>query len=435
MKWFVGALLILAVALILESGLLAYAMYVLLAMLLLSRLLTMAWIGNLEITRHCNAEELEVGDTLSVRVTIKNNGAVPIPWLLLEDVLPVKNRYAERNKVRVRRKRMKITMLGSRGQTELNYQLEFRSRGYYQIGPLVAETGDFFGLHRRYQVGTEPHFVLVFPEVVPLEGYELTSKRPLGELRMTHRLYEDPTRIAGVREYQPGDPLSRVHWKATARAGTLHCKIYEPSTIIGATILLDLHESGYPNRSEPVRSEFAVTAAASLAFALFQMGEQFGLITNARDAADRLRQEGWEADFRTRQAALASVQEADLDTRLQPIVVPTRRGADQFERVWSGLARLELNDGLSFAEMVLESSSRMPRDATVIAILPQVTAAGAAALGNLRRQGYAVFAVLVMLEQGDALVAQSKLLAERIDSTSITDDPSLAAMCRKQVYR
>ena len=46
-----------------------------------------------------------------------------------------------------------------------------------------------------------------------------------------------------------------------------------------------------------------MTAAASLANAVFQMGQQIGLVTNGRDAADRIRQEGWDFDIRTRSAA------------------------------------------------------------------------------------------------------------------------------------
>ena len=33
------------------------------------------------------------------------------------------------------------------------YQLECNRRGFYQVGPLVMETGDLFGLHRRLRVG------------------------------------------------------------------------------------------------------------------------------------------------------------------------------------------------------------------------------------------------------------------------------------------
>ncbi len=135
-------------------------------------------------------------------------------------------------------------MLRSRGRQTIFYQLKCNRRGYHQIGPLVVETGDLFGLHRRYRVLTSPHFLLVYPEVVPLEGFELASRRPIGEVRISHRLYEDPTRIAGVRRYEAGDPLNRIHWRATARTGQFHSKIYEPSCIVGATLLLDFHQAG-----------------------------------------------------------------------------------------------------------------------------------------------------------------------------------------------
>ncbi len=181
------------------------------------------------------------------------------------------------------------------GEATLYYQLQCNRRGYHQIGPLMVETGDLFGLHRRYRMLTSPHFLLVYPEIAPLEGYDLSTRMPMGEIRMAHRLFEDPTRIAGVRAYEQGDPLNRVHWRATARTGMLHSKIYEPSTVAGATLLLDFHQADYAPNHEPFRSELAVTAAASIAHAVFEMGQQIGLVTNGRDAADRIRQEGWAA--------------------------------------------------------------------------------------------------------------------------------------------
>ena len=116
-------------------------------------------------------------------------------------------------------RRVQLAMLRSRARRTMLYNLTPTRRGYYQLGPLVLETGDLFGLHRRYRVLTEPQFLMVLPKVLPLAGYEVSSKRPIGEVRMTYRLYEDPTRIAGVREYERGDPLNRVNWQATARTG------------------------------------------------------------------------------------------------------------------------------------------------------------------------------------------------------------------------
>jgi uncharacterized repeat protein (TIGR01451 family) len=435
MRWFLAAALILLAALVFESGLLAYAMYVLLGLLLLSRVLARSWTESLSATRHCDRAEAEVGEAVAVAVTVRNGGALPVPWVLLEDMLPVGARFEDRFHVRVKRKRLKLAMLWGGGETTLRYEVEFKTRGYYQLGPLVLESGDLFGLHRRYRLGTEPHFVLVYPRVVPLEGYDLASRRPVGEVRLTHRLYEDPTRIAGVRQYEAGDPLNRVHWRATARTGQLHSKIYEPSTIAGLTVVLDLHRAGYPRRGEPHRSELAVTTAASLAHAVYQLGHQVGLVTNGRDAADRIRQEGWAHDYRTRAAALASAARQEESDRLQPLVVETRRGPEQFRRILETLARAELTDGLTLAQLVVETASRLPRDATVAAVLSEASPETALALGNLRRRGFAVVAILVIFGEDAQEEATGRLLAEGVEVRHVRDDASLAAVCRQQVLR
>jgi uncharacterized repeat protein (TIGR01451 family) len=435
MKWFLGAILLLLAALLLESGLLAYAMYVLLGLLIVSRVLARSWIANLTATRECNRVTAEVGETIAVNVTVHNTGLLPVPWVLLEDVLPGKAISVTHPRLRVKKQRFQIAMLGSRGTTELFYQIEFKMRGYYQVGPLVLQGGDLFGLHRRYRVGTAPHFVLVYPRVVPLEGYDLASRRPIGEVRLTHRLYEDPTRIAGVREYEKGDPLNRIHWRTTARTGQLHSKVYEPSTIAGATILLDFHKAGYPEAREPYRSELAVTAAASLAHALYLMRQQVGLVTNGRDAADRIRQEGWAHDYRTRKEAQASAAMRDESDRLQPLVVETRRGVEQFQRILETLARVELTDGLTLPQLIVETDGRMPRDATILAILGQAPVETALALGNLRRRGYAVTAVLVIFDEHEQEAALGRLVAEGIDVRLLKNEAGLTALCQQQVLR
>jgi uncharacterized protein (DUF58 family) len=268
---------------------------------------------------------------------------------------------------------------------------------------------------------------------VPLEGYDVSSRRPIGEVRMSHRLYEDPTRIAGVRQYQPGDPLNRVHWRATARTGVLHSKVYEPSCVAGATIVLDFHRASYPARHEPYRSELGITAAASLANAVYQMNQQVGLVSNGRDAADRIKQEGWQHDYRTRAAARQAGGMLEQSDRLAPIIVPTRCGPEQFMRIRETLARLELTDGFDLAGLLMEAQSRIPRDATVIVILSALTDQAAIALGNLRRQGYAVTAILNFFEDHSFSHAAGRLLAEGIESRHLKDEDSIVTLCQRQM--
>lgn len=434
MKWYVGAALILLAALLIESGLLAYAMYVLLGVLLVSRFLARSWLDAVTAARSCDVTTAEVGDEVPVAVTVRNGGSLPVPWVLIEDVLPAPALQQRPPRLRVKGKRLRIAFLRAGSETTVKYTLKIAQRGYYQIGPLVLESGDVFGLHRRFRVLTKPHFLLVYPRVVTLEGYELASRRPIGEVVLTHRLYEDPTRIAGVRPYEAGDPLNRVHWRATARTGQLHSKVYEPTTLAGATILLDFHQAGYFTGGEPYRSELAVIAAASLANAVYEMGQQTGLVTNGRDAVDRIAREGWEVDPQTRLAARKVGAMGETSERLEPVVVETRRGVEQLQRIREALARTELTDGLTFAELVLETAPRLPKDATVIAILPDAPVETAIALGNLKRQGYAITAILVSLDVHDLERAHGRLLAEGIrDVRHLAGESGLPTLCRQQV--
>jgi uncharacterized protein (DUF58 family) len=460
MRWFLAVLLLLVAAVFLESSLLAYATYVLLGLLLISRWLARRWIGQLSAARAFlragRGEEpvagpegqrpvgltAEVGERVVVRVRVHNNGRLPVPWVLLEDLLPRAALDRRFPRLKVKGKRLQIAMLRAGGTLEMRYQLECLGRGYYQVGPLVLESGDLFGLHRRHRVLTEPGYLLVYPRIVPVIGYDLASRRPIGDVRLTHRLYEDPTRIAGVRRYEAGDPLNRVHWRATARTGMLHSKVHEPSTLSGASILLDFHEAGYHSRGEPFRSELSVTAAASLANAVSEMGQQVGLVTNGRDASDRLRLHPAadsatgpkERELATRQAARQAAGMVEQSDRLRPLRVETRRGVEQLQHIREVLARVELTAGLTFADLVIEATPRLPRDATILAVLPDVPVESAVALGNLRRHGLAVTVVLVALGEEALERSYARLVAEGVrDIRHLADEAALPDLCRRQV--
>src|SRR5262245_53141551 len=189
MRWFIAAVLILIAALLLDSGLLAFAMYVLLALLLLTRWLARQWMDSLSVERRCRATVAEVGDKVPVLLKVKNSGWLLVPWVLLEDILPRWATDRRHPRLKVRGRRIHLGMIAGRGETELRYSVECLMRGYYQIGPVILENGDLFGLHRRFRVATEPVFLLVYPRVVGLEGYDLASRRPIGDVRITHRLF------------------------------------------------------------------------------------------------------------------------------------------------------------------------------------------------------------------------------------------------------
>jgi uncharacterized protein (DUF58 family) len=450
MRWLLGAIFLLIIGIVFQLGLLVYSMYALLGVILLSRWLARHWIENVTAHRESSRHTVEIGERVAVIVDLANSSGIPIPWLLVEDSLPRDALSCKPPKLNVDGRRVALIQMGPNGKKSIRYQLNFATRGYYQIGPLMLESGDLFGLHRRFKVVTEPHFVMVYPKVIPLSGYDLSSRRPIGEIRMAHRLFEDPTRLAGVREYQRGDSFNRIHWKATASTGKLHSRIYDPSTVAGATIILDFHKDMYPAQGEPHRSELAITTVASLANAVCQMGQQIGLVTNGRDAADRIREEGWKREFRTRNDAKQSVGMSSSNDRLRPVIVETQRGYEQFQRIRESLARLELTDGLSFSELLMEAASRLPRDATVVAVLGDVTTEAAISLGNMRRNGFAVYAIVVLQGRDNSLGSADgtrfldsdgmidkigRLIAEGINVRHIDNEAAISDLCSEQLIR
>jgi uncharacterized protein (DUF58 family) len=435
MHWLVGAILVLVAAVLLGFSLLAYAMYALLGVIVVSRLLADRWSLHVFARREMNREKASIGQTVAVVVTLHNNHWLPIPWLLVEDLLSRRALIHRPPSLEVVGRRLQLVSFLGHGRKTIMYQLKCNRRGYFQVGPTIVETGDVFGLYRRYRLLGEAQYVLVYPEVIPLEGYDIASRRPIGEVRMTYRLFEDPTRMAGVRAYQSGDPLNRVHWRATARTGQLHSKIYEPSTVAGATLLMDFHEKSFDPQHEPVRSELAVMLTASIASALCEMGQQVGVVTNGRDAGEWDRHQAWQRDqLATRkQAREAAVR--DERHRLQPLVIPTSRSATQLPQILEMLARVELSDGLRFAQLVRECTSRLPRSATVIAILSHVTPEVAVALGTLRRRGYAVTAIVNTHDQAAFAEMAAMLLAERIETRHFRDRETIRSVCARIVLR
>ncbi|MBG88497.1 MAG: DUF58 domain-containing protein [Verrucomicrobiales bacterium] len=436
MKWILGALLLLFAGFVFELGPLVYAMYVLIGVLLVSRFLTFIWIESMSVKRDCNRFSCQIGETVAVAASVRNMGLLPVPWILVEDALP-QDAILDHS-VKPKGPRVSVAQLFPLAGKNLLYQLTFQRRGYYQVGPMLLESGDLFGLHRRFKVGGQPNFILVYPKVVPLDGYDIASRRPIGEVKMMHRLFEDPTRISGVRAYEAGDPLNRVHWRATARTGQLHSKTYDPSCIAGMTLLLDFHEYSHRGGSfAPMLTELCITTAASLANTVYQMNQQVGLISNGRDAVERVKEEGWKEEFRTRSMAKKLLDLRGKSDRLRPVLVKTARGADQLMRILETLARVELTTGLSFAQLVEESRPYLPRDSTIVAVLRHVSEETALALGSLKRSGYAVTAVVIVPERIPDWVVPPDwanfLLAQGIGFRPIHDEESLTQLCGQQM--
>jgi hypothetical protein len=96
---------------------------------------------------------------------------------------------------------------------------------------------------------------------------------------------------------------------------------------------------------------------------------------------------------------------------------------------------LELTDGLDLSQLVSETIGRMPRDATVIAVVPRVTTETAILLDNVRKRGFAVTAILNLHDEYEFAQASGPLLACGIETHHLKDEQHIGTICRSFVLR
>jgi uncharacterized protein (DUF58 family) len=159
-------------------------------------------------------------------------------------------------------------------------------RGIHTLGPPSVALADPFGLARLRRASTATDEILVLPITVPvaIPFWESGAARRAGQ---TAGLLRGRAELGGVRDYEPGDPLSLIHWGQTARRGTLQTKELHGEAGRGAALLVLLDastaagEGGHPDRP----FEVAVSAAASLVACCVARGDAVGLEHTGRTPA------------------------------------------------------------------------------------------------------------------------------------------------------
>lgn len=302
------------------------------------------------------------GDRVRVNVTAHNGSWLPAPWIEVHESLPVQ--------LHVPPFHNEVISIGSREDRHLTYTLTCRRRGYYRIGPLTLRTGDLLGIEppSTGHVGVE-HLV-IYPRIVSLQQLGLPTHSPLVALDARSPLFEDPSRIMGVRDYKRGDSPRRIHWRATASTGRLLVKRYQPSIARETLVCLDLNQEDYGERQRHTATELAIVTAASIAHHII-IHEKLpvGLITEADDPFSENLPVQFYLPPRARRAHLMSVLEV--------------------------LARVKTTATPPFVDLIRHNSGDFSWGATLVVITGRISEPLLDGLVLLRQAGFAVALILV----------------------------------------
>jgi len=233
----------------------------------------LAWLfalRNISVERAVSATRLSAGQSLAIRIRISRHGLWPTLWLGVSEELPAAWSVNAEDAHRV------VQPLWNT-QINLTYRIHALKRGLYRLGDTRLETGDVFGLQHRsrsYQGNME---IIVYPQVVPVRGWSGTHPDETSARQPTSHITEESSNVMGVRDYVPGDRLSRIHWKASARNGMLLSKEFELHVSSDLVFLADLSKSSHEGISASV-FELEMIITASLMKFCFETHRRFGLL-------------------------------------------------------------------------------------------------------------------------------------------------------------
>ena len=130
-------------------------------------------------------------------------------------------------------------------------------RGAILASNWVLESSDPLGFFRFQRQGANGEIGLVLPRFTSLTS--VPQAREL-EASVSAPRSGSGMELFGVREYRPGDPLRRIHWRSSARRGELVVREYEPPGVQTVGIFCD------PNPSSREVADQVARLAASEAW-------------------------------------------------------------------------------------------------------------------------------------------------------------------------
>jgi uncharacterized protein (DUF58 family) len=329
-------------------GVLYKLTYVLLALFVLSWLWARYSLRKLDFHRTTLTGRVQVGDVFEERLMLDNLSVMPKLWVQVADGSTLPNYRAGY-----------VASMGGRKRAMWKARTICKRRGRYQLGPVTATSGDPFGLFRRRIILSGTHDLVVLPHVLPITHFALFTGGLPGRGRSSRRALQATTNATTVRNYMPGDALSRIHWRSSAHYNTLMVKEFDLDPAVDAWVFLDLHDAVQAGEGEHSTEEYGVTLAASIATYLLRQDLSVGMIANAA----------------------------------QREILSLDRGTRQVERVLELLAVVSAGPGPDLKEALALDALHFGRNTVAIIITPSNSQDWHEGVRHLQRRGVQVAVV------------------------------------------
>ncbi|AZS45906.1 DUF58 domain-containing protein [Microbacterium oxydans] len=172
-----------------------------------------------------------------------------------------------------------IQRLAPGEEAEELFAIPTQKRGVVKVGPVSVVRGDPLGMFERAHRRDDPVDLFVHPRTVLFDGQSLGYLRDLEGLPAAD-LSRDDVSFHALLEYQPGDDLRHVHWRSTARTGTMMVRQYEETRRSHFVIGLSRSLADYATEDD---FELGVSAAGSIGLRALRDSQRVDMRVQGRE--------------------------------------------------------------------------------------------------------------------------------------------------------
>jgi uncharacterized protein (DUF58 family) len=360
----------------------------------------------IKFIRYARTLKAQVGQIFEERFEIHNPAFWPRIWLEVQDNSTLPGNDGSRV----------LTVIPGRQGRSYLARTRLVQRGVFPLGPTILSSGDLFGLFPVTITLPPRDSLLVYPMMVDVRGFPNPPGLLPGGESLRQRTHQITPNAAGVREYEPGDPINRIHWVSTARRNRLMVKEFELDPLADVWIFLDAArnvQAALPDQPPekaakdlwqraakialpPSTEEYAVSIAASLARDYLRRGRAVGLAASGQHLA----------------------------------LLPPDRGGRQLGKILEALALLKAEGSLPLKALIEIQVKHMVRGSTVVLITPALENDIALITDYLLRRGQRPVVVLLDAKsfggRGEIQLVQSAIRSLGVRVWAISNGVDLA---------
>ena len=252
-------------------------------------------LSRISYERYFSQNAVFVGEQIELIERVGNRKLLPLPWLQIESSFEAGLQFTGQTDLQITegetlQYHKSVFSLSPYTQVTRRHRVTCEKRGHYGLHTVTMTCGDLLGTQNRFTHVHPVGELIVYPEMVSLDNIPLPFHSLQGEVTVKRWLLPDPFTFAGTRDYQSGDALRQINWKATARAGRLqvHQQEYTADIRLMVCLNFEVSEEMWDMVTDRERIERGISYAASIAHDAILRGVETGFACNGQLPDDRV---------------------------------------------------------------------------------------------------------------------------------------------------